>query len=292
MKVIKMGPKDISEILDYFYNKTLTRFSLSSLLNTLKGKERKSILLSMGIRRLPSLYVLIDKNGPYLIGLTTQQALEDERFYSEEVPALKEMFSTYAAIFSRYYGRNLQIGEAKSSLAYVDENTVFDSFGIVGDEDYLKRKMMSENITGKKKVTVAGFFSEDSFKILVDSYETWNDNGFRFDFSKNETFFSIRCSKEGFYNDDPIEIKAIGEFYSSILSSWLPGFLKPASRKFEIPGVTKALSTFSIDFEKMPIWILKLEEFRKFYEESVYSISEFMNTELKIKLDSIGGIGI
>jgi len=285
-----MGPKNITERLEYFYKNILSRFNFSGLTGSTNEKNSdKKVILTVSSERLPSMYILIEGNGPYLIGLSPKNKIIKDKYF-KEVPVISQIFQTYSSIFSGYTRRKLNIKETYSHMATLKNIPDYDSFCIVGEDTYLKRKMISEDIIDKKKISVSGFFSEDLFRTLIGSYETWNENGYRFDFTGDESFFSIKCSKDGFENKDPLEIKAIGEFYSAVLSGWLPGLLEASRRKFEIPGISNALSTFSIKFDKLPLWILKLHEFKNFYEESVYSISDYLNNDLKKKLEMLGGL--
>ncbi len=268
-----MGPSPFSKVFSNFFKDVLPKFTFESFFtNAFNSKNRLGVFLIT--KGYPTLFLYINKEGPFLTGLTPLKNPTHDTGAKKIIKSDPEFTAVYRELFSVIGVSAPNSNDIKTHLGIFKETKEIPSFTISGEEDLTAKILKREQVRGKKDFSAAAFFSEENFKTIMKAYEVWTKSGYRFDFKDNYVLFSIRREKD---KADTLEYKAVASMMNDLLTQKYTDFFVPRPPGYISLSVPGVLTTFFVRFEKIPEWLPKIERFIQFFYHSIEEVDNVLS---------------
>lgn len=281
MSIIKLGPVSITDLFEEFYEKRKNGFDFSGFFSELNLKPEGEVSIFISSPHFPTLFISANRKGIYLFGLAPNTNFSSKSFFFKELELTDFFEGLYLKTFSPYSNILFAPNKIKVHFGIFTQEAPVSAFALAGDESEVKKILKSEEFSGKPKLSCAGFFSETAFIKVLNSYERWGEEGWRFDFSRDNAIISIDAGKNKFSGNEFSERKLISFFLISIMKTRYPELIEYSKAKISKPGFTNSLISFSVPFAKFNSWLSKLEIFSCSFSKISEKLYEFIDEEFR-----------
>jgi hypothetical protein len=272
---IRLGTRTLVEELEYFYYNIISTFSFKSFFNAYRDDICENISLFMFAKGYPSLYVLISKTGPYLIGLSPERGIFNSTTKQQIVKAPSDFSDFYRNFYQKINAVPPEKKEIKMFINIHQKTTSVSSFAVFGKKNETAKLLKEENVLGIKKISVSSLFTEDKLLYLLKAYERWNEKNYRIDFNGGKVFFSLKLKKEAINTES--ECRAVAAMVKTVVSESYSNIFEKLSDPDAISGIPMILTTFQIKFPMLPKWLHMIDVFLVRFENSLSEVDRVLD---------------
>lgn len=278
---IKLGPKTVTGDLERIFKNTINEYSFKGFFST-HTLGKKILGLFICTKGFPTLYIYISKNGPFMIGLTSTKDTSKKAVANKKISIPQEFVEEYKDLFGNLHVPQPDEASLKMFLGMFTEPLSIPSFSLVGKKSETVELLNREGVYGRNLLSAAGLFSEEKFLKILNAYEIWKEEGYRFDFQDERVLFSLRMPKNSKNTEN--EDRAIAAMINHIVSKTYPNVFL-SSQGETLTGVPNVLTTFYIKFERLSKFLSNLTPFINRFNHSCGEIDSILEEILVPKMN-------